>query len=261
MDGVSVEEDSRSAAFEAFSAAHFGVSAYEELLELVHTQRVSTAQIHSFMSEIKRNYTELRMRVLREQIEKVISRGGSSFLLVGFPQDGRQAELVSELLEAVGAPLTHVLELQTDEDTCLDRSLGRLTHLPSGRSYHPVYRPPRVPGLDDVTGEPLVARTDDETFVVRERMRYCRRDFPPLLERLCGPAGAAHVAIDAGPSSGGVRRVVDAALAAVGVDPVAVDWEACGVHWPAAPGTAAPAAAPASADEPLDEAALAELMS
>jgi adenylate kinase family enzyme len=41
------------------------------------------------------------------------------------------------------------------------RTLARWVHLPSGRVYNTTYSAPKVPGIDDVTGEPLSKRPDD----------------------------------------------------------------------------------------------------
>lgn len=40
--------------------------------------------------------------------------------------------------------------------------IDRRVHLASGRIYHLTYNPPKVPGIDDVTGEPLIQRDDDK---------------------------------------------------------------------------------------------------
>ncbi len=50
------------------------------------------------------------------------------------------------------------------------RITGRLTHKASGRTYHVEFSPPKVPGKDDVTGEPLEKRSDDNEAALRTRL-------------------------------------------------------------------------------------------
>jgi adenylate kinase len=64
----------------------------------------------------------------------------------------------------------------------LRRMSGRRVHLPSGRSYHVEFNPPRVPGKDDVTGEPLVQRADDNEETVRQRIAVYHALTKPLIE-------------------------------------------------------------------------------
>jgi adenylate kinase len=64
----------------------------------------------------------------------------------------------------------------------LRRMSGRRVHLASGRSYHVDFNPPRVPGKDDVTGEPLVQRADDNEETVRQRIAVYHALTKPLIE-------------------------------------------------------------------------------
>ena len=71
-----------------------------------------------------------------------------------------------------------------------DRRAGRGDHrtdertaraLASGRTYHILYNPPKVPGKDDVTGEDLVQRPDDREETVRKRLEVYRAQTKPLI--------------------------------------------------------------------------------
>jgi adenylate kinase len=55
-------------------------------------------------------------------------------------------------------PLQTVVEFAIDESLLVKRITGRLFHIPSGRSYHETFNPPKRPMTDDVTGEPLIRR-------------------------------------------------------------------------------------------------------
>jgi adenylate kinase len=55
-------------------------------------------------------------------------------------------------------------------------------HPASGRNYHIKFNPPKVPGKDDVTGEPLVQRDDDREETVRKRLEVYRQQTRPLVD-------------------------------------------------------------------------------
>lgn len=63
-------------------------------------------------------------------------------------------------------------------------------------SLYSQWNPPRAPGLDDVTGEPLVRRSDDEPDVVQRRLEVYSATTDPILEyfrdRLWDCSGDAH---------------------------------------------------------------------
>ena len=103
------------------------------------------------------------------------SRG---FLLDGFPRTIPQAEA----MKAARMPLEHVVELAVDDAVIIERMSGRWTHQASGRSYHTRFNPPRVAGKDDVTGEELTQREDDQEDTVRKRLQVYHRQTEPLVQ-------------------------------------------------------------------------------
>ena len=54
-------------------------------------------------------------------------------------------------------------------------------HEPSGRTYHVKYNPPKVAGFDDVTGEPLIQRKDDQADTVKNRLENYHAMTKPVL--------------------------------------------------------------------------------
>jgi adenylate kinase len=58
---------------------------------------------------------------------------------------------------------------------------GRRTHLPSGRTYHVKFNPPKVEGKDDITGEALVQRDDDKEETVKKRLAVYHKQTEPLV--------------------------------------------------------------------------------
>jgi adenylate kinase len=89
------------------------------------------------------------------------------YLLDGFPRTIAQAEAMRAA--AIGVDV--LLEIEVPDSDIVERMSGRRLHLPSGRTYHVRFNPPRVPGRDDATGEPLIQRDDDREDVVRNRLQ------------------------------------------------------------------------------------------
>lgn len=56
------------------------------------------------------------------------------------------------MMEAAGEHVDRVIEFSVPDDVLLARTSGRWMHKASGRSYHELFRPPKVHGIDDVTG-------------------------------------------------------------------------------------------------------------
>jgi adenylate kinase len=102
----------------------------------------------------------------------------SGFLFDGFPRTIPQAEAMRK----AGVRLDAVLEIDVPDAVIIARMGGRRVHPASGRTYHVEFNPPRVAGRDDVTGEPLIQREDDEEATVRKRLAVYHNQTQPLLE-------------------------------------------------------------------------------
>lgn len=99
------------------------------------------------------------------------------YILDGFPRTLHQAQTTVE----AGILIDTLLELTVDDEAIITRMAGRRLHPASGRTYHVALNPPRVADIDDLTGEPLITRPDDEASVVRERLNIYRTQTLPLL--------------------------------------------------------------------------------
>ncbi len=100
------------------------------------------------------------------------------YLFDGFPRTIAQAEA----MKSARVGIDHVLEIDVPETEIVLRMSGRRVHPASGRTYHVKFNPPRSPGKDDVTGEPLIQRDDDREETVRKRLEVYRRQTRPLVE-------------------------------------------------------------------------------
>ncbi|CDW82823.1 adenylate kinase [Stylonychia lemnae] len=102
-------------------------------------------------------------------------------LLDGFPRTEVQAEKLDSMLFHKDKKIDKVLEFKVDDDILIERIEGRRVHVASGRSYHVKFNPPKVEGVDDQTGEPLIQRKDDNAEVLRKRMTAYHDQTSPIL--------------------------------------------------------------------------------
>ena len=119
---------------------------------------------------------EIIIALVKDRIkEDDCTRG---FLFDGFPRTIPQA---SALVESE-IQIDIVLEIDVQDDEIVKRLSGRRVHLDSGRVYHIVYNPPKIEGLDDVSGSELIQREDDKEETVRNRLRVYHQQTEPLVE-------------------------------------------------------------------------------
>ena len=119
---------------------------------------------------------EIIIALVRARIEEEDCKDG--FLFDGFPRTIPQA---SALLES-NIIIDVVLEIDVQDDEIVKRLSGRRVHLDSGRVYHIIYNPPKNDGFDDVSGEELIQREDDQEETVRNRLKVYHQQTKPLVE-------------------------------------------------------------------------------
>lgn len=119
---------------------------------------------------------DIMLGLVRERLSAPDCTKG--FLLDGFPRTIAQAEG----LEKAGIDIDVVLEFDVPDADIIERLSGRRVHPASGRTYHIKFNPPKTPGIDDLTGEPLVQRADDQEDTVRKRLQVYHAQTLPLVE-------------------------------------------------------------------------------
>ena len=139
----------------------------------------------------------------------------NGFLFDGFPRTIAQAEA----MKAAGVKLDVVLEIDVPDAAIVERMSGRRVHLASGRTYHVKFNPPKVAGVDDLSGEPLVQREDDSEATVKKRLAVYHAQTRPLVAyyakwQASGDAAAPRCRKING--SGSVDEITARALAALG---------------------------------------------
>ncbi len=113
----------------------------------------------------------------------------NGFLFDGFPRTIPQADA----MKSARVPLEHVVELAVDDKVIIERMSGRRVHLPSGRSYHIKFNPPKKDLKDDVTGEDLIQRDDDREETVRKRLDVYHKQTEPLVSYYSKWAGSGEM--------------------------------------------------------------------
>jgi len=119
---------------------------------------------------------DLIINLVKERLAQPDCSAG--FLFDGFPRTLPQADA----MRAAGVKLDYVLEIDVPFDAIIERMSGRRSHPASGRTYHVKFNPPKLVGLDDVTGEPLVQRDDDRQETVRTRLNVYSAQTHPLVD-------------------------------------------------------------------------------
>ncbi|KYK54543.1 putative adenylate kinase [Drechmeria coniospora] len=103
------------------------------------------------------------------------------FILDGFPRTVPQAQGLDIMLQERNQKLQHAVELQIDDSLLIARITGRLIHPASGRSYHTTFNPPKEPWKDDITGEPLIQRSDDNADALKKRLGTYHQQTAPVV--------------------------------------------------------------------------------
>jgi adenylate kinase len=119
---------------------------------------------------------DLIINLVKERIAQPDCTSG--FLFDGFPRTIPQADA----MKAAGVKLDYVLEIDVPFEAIIERMSGRRSHPASGRTYHVKFNPPKVEGKDDVTGEPLIQRDDDQEETVKKRLDVYSAQTRPLVD-------------------------------------------------------------------------------
>ena len=155
---------------------------------------------------------ELIINLVKERLTQ--SDCSNGFLFDGFPRTIPQAEA----MRSAGVSLDYVLEIDVPFDAIIERMSGRRSHPTSGRTYHVKFNPPKVEGIDDLTGEPLLQREDDKEETVRKRLDVYSAQTRPLVDYY---SNWARVSPDSAPKyrmisgMGAVDSITEAALTAL----------------------------------------------
>jgi adenylate kinase len=146
---------------------------------------------------------ELIVGIIVERIDSEEARQG--FILDGFPRTTPQAEALDAKLGELGRAVSSVLLIDVSDDDVVRRLGGRRTCEAEGHVYHVEFNPPKVEGVCDIDGSPLIIRDDDKPDVIRKRLATYHEKTEPLvayyeakgvLERVDGAREPSEVTAD-----------------------------------------------------------------
>jgi len=104
------------------------------------------------------------------------------FLLDGFPRTIPQAEALKEIAKEINRPIEAVVNLDCDNAELVRRISGRRVCKTCGAPYHVQSMKPKVDGVCDLCGGPLIQRKDDNEEALKVRLEHYTNDTKPLLE-------------------------------------------------------------------------------
>ena len=119
---------------------------------------------------------DIIINLVKERIKEPDCANG--FLFDGFPRTIPQAQSMKD----ADIGIDYVVDIEVPDADIIQRMDGRRVHSASGRTYHIIFNPPKVPGKDDVTGEDLVQRPDDQAATVTRRLEIYHEQTKPLVE-------------------------------------------------------------------------------
>jgi len=122
---------------------------------------------------------ELMVGLIKDAIKEPECKSG--FILDGFPRTRVQAEKLDQMLKESKSKIDQAFEFAIEDKLLLRRITGRRVHPPSGRTYHIEFFPPKVEGKDDVTGEPLIQRSDDNESTLTKRLSTYHENTKPII--------------------------------------------------------------------------------
>ena len=156
---------------------HYGhISTGDLLREEIKNKTEIGKQAESLMKEGKFVSDDVIINLIKNRITKDDCKNG--YLFDGFPRTIPQAEA----MKAANVAIDVVLEVDVPDAVIIERMAGRRVHLPSGRTYHVKYNPPKNEGKDDITGEDLIQRDDDKEETVKKRLEVYHQQTKPLVD-------------------------------------------------------------------------------
>jgi adenylate kinase len=167
---------------------------------------------------------DLTLRLVEQRLDEIEQAASDAprtrgALFDGFPRTAAQAEGLDALLDRRGERLAGVVQIAVPYETLIGRLAGRRVCPTDGRSYHVEFDPPKVPGVCDDDGTPLIQREDDKPEAVKRRLDNYFSQTAPLIEYYRDRGLLAE--IDGDRPVDEVSAAIEAALARFGVAPVA----------------------------------------
>ncbi|QJC36361.1 adenylate kinase [Enterobacteriaceae endosymbiont of Donacia simplex] len=118
----------------------------------------------------------ITIKIIKNRLYNIDCKKG--FLLDGYPRNIVQANI----LKKENIKIDIILEFYIPKKQIIKRIIGRKIHLSSGRTYHIIFNPPKIKDKDDITGETLITRTDDNLITIKNRLKEYLKQTKPLIK-------------------------------------------------------------------------------
>ncbi|XP_056648348.1 GTP:AMP phosphotransferase AK3, mitochondrial [Diorhabda sublineata] len=150
------------------------VSSGDKLRQNIQQKTSIGLEALKYISEGKLVPDDVMINFVSSELRKLPTK---TWLLDGFPRTVTQARALWEKEK-----LDLAINLIVPHEVIISRVEGRWVHLPSGRVYNDTFNKPKVPGKDDITGEPLTKRDDDKPEVIKKRLELYETLTRPVID-------------------------------------------------------------------------------
>ncbi len=123
---------------------------------------------------------DVTIGLVKERLAKDDCANG--YLLDGFPRTIPQAEALEKIAKEINREIGLVISIETPKEELIRRITGRLVCKDCGAPYHKDSRKPKVEGVCDICGGPLVQRKDDNKEALEVRLEAYDKQTKPLLD-------------------------------------------------------------------------------
>ncbi|QJC32339.1 adenylate kinase family protein [Enterobacteriaceae endosymbiont of Donacia dentata] len=134
-----------------------------------------TSEIKKFINQGKMVTDSIIIKIIKKRLQNIDCKKG--FLLDGFPRNILQANILTK----ENIKINIIIEFYIPKKQIIKRILGRKIHEPSGRIYHKILNPPKIKNRDDITGEKLITRIDDNIITINNRLKEYLIHTKPLI--------------------------------------------------------------------------------
>lgn len=142
--------------------------------EAITRQTELGKQVKSILASGELVPDSITIAMVSQRLSEEDTKAG--FILDGFPRTIFQAQALAQMRE-----IDHVVNFMVERDLIIKRLSGRRVCISTGRIYHILYNPPKTPGIDDETGEPLIQREDDREEAILKRLEVYEKQTEPLI--------------------------------------------------------------------------------
>ena len=152
------------------------ISTGDMIRETIKSKTIIGDKLKKILDDGQLVSDEFIIEIVKDRISKDDCKNG--FLLDGVPRTIKQAEELCNL----GVNIDFIIEINVDDNLLVERITGRRIHQQSGRTYHIKFNPPKVEGKDDITGENLIIRSDDNIEIVKQRLDVYHKQTSQLID-------------------------------------------------------------------------------